>query len=285
MNELYSPVVTELPKGFVPYQQWPEYDAAKNFPSLFRARTVHTGLFGTQWSFGPLVFEEYVSDHEPACLKERTRIVCWQRITRCDIPRGWHRMGAKPMRIEGFADLAHGYSPQNWNETARRYRNIWFARHHNKTHVIERISYSDFEEAYRRSTVARKKGMSLLIPLKRKVPEHQEHIECVVARELASGSIRAGAAFINSPTYNGSYYAAGFITEEAKRLPAMIGILSNWFEESHKKSIRFLHFGAFWQPGDPKDWKGFSFFKSIFGLQYLIYPPLLVRFVRGNQIV
>ncbi len=89
-------------------------------------------------------------------------------------------------------------------------------------------------------------------------------------------------ATLTSPACRGSYYISGFIVKDAEHDPVMVGLMDNWFKTSLEKNIAFLHFGGFWAPGNPQNWKGYSQFKAKFGLSYIAFPPTLFRFLPGK---
>jgi hypothetical protein len=101
-------------------------------------------------------------------------------------------------------------------------------------------------------------------------------------RHIPSREVVAAMAFIDSATHKGSHYVCGFIQPAFAHVPAMVALVDHWHKDALVRGIRFLHFGRFWQKGDPEEWKGFSQFKSKFGLYYISYPPALWRFQRGR---
>jgi len=286
---MYGNVITELPDGFVPLQQWPEYDLAHlPFPT-FNPELVDSNPRGVRWSLWPFTFEEYVSETEPDLSRSdptrraRNRLVLWRTATRIASPRGWIRIGYRAAKLEGFAELGQEAYYTHWDESAKRYRNKWLRNYAEKTHRIESIDYNTFKAAYERSEVAKKVKSLLLDMIERQTDERtRPYYEFIVVTNIATGARIAGMCLLNSPTHRASYYVSGFYTSEEGHVPAMVALMDHWFKTSHARGMRFLHFGEFWMRGKPKNWKGFSLFKAKFGLHYIAYPPALLRFMPGR---
>jgi hypothetical protein len=289
MDTQYGNVIHELPEGFVPREQWPEYALAADVPPLLAPRVVGKRPVGMYRRFWPIVVEEYISDEEPVLADSDpsgvalNRMIIWQRLCRSDVPRGWRVFSSEPTRLEGFAEIQQGEYWHQWSESARRYRKKWHEECLGSRYRISAVSYADFERAYKKSTVVKVVKNSLLDVIKRKLalPEGK-HIELWCAESLETGEFVAGMATITSPTCHGSHYISGFVTQAAGKDPAMVGLMDHWFHISHARGVRFLHFGGFWTKGSPENWKGFSLFKSKFGLKYIACPSPLFRFQRGR---
>lgn len=285
----YKPVLTQLPDGYVPREQWPEYDLASDAPNFLGPRLVGKKPKGMYRRLWPIVVEEYISNDEPVLEDSDpqgialNRMLIWQRPTRSDVPKGWWTMSKETTRLDGFAHLKEADYWKGWSESARRYRRKWFAEHSNTTHTIELVSYGEFEAAYKKSSVWKVVKRVLLDIIKRKLSSPAApHVELWGARSVHSGNVVAGMATLTSPSCKGSYYISGFITPEGEADPVMIGLMDNWFSLSLSRGIAFLHFGGFWIPGNPKNWKGFSIFKQKFGLSYIAWQPALFRFRKGK---
>ena len=288
MNFLYGEL-TEPPKDFSPPETWPEYGLLAE-PLGFCAReSVGSAPMGVRWSAWPLTFEEYVSDREPDVEESkkgtlaRNRWVTWKRISRADIPPGWRIGPKKPWRIDGFHTLSSGDYTGIWHKNARREARLWRERHLDVTHRIEQASFEEFKRAYLMSSTLKKTGMDMLSILERKYAlGAREYIELWVVRDIKHTLIVAGTAIINSPSTKSSVRFCPFMLPAARETFASTGLVDYWFELSQQRGVRYQVFTCFWQPGDPKGWKGPAEFKSHFGLKYVAYPPLLYRFVRGK---
>ncbi|MCX6820163.1 MAG: hypothetical protein NT019_02705 [Candidatus Adlerbacteria bacterium] len=284
---MYGTIVTEAPEGFVPYHQWPEYKLETDVPTFLGPRKVGVDPVGMYRRFWPIVVEEYISDKEPVLVDSdpkkisANRVLMWQRLFRTDTPAGWKRLAIKPRELEGFALLESAYYVAQWSESARRYRKKWREHFLNKECVVEKISAEDFKAAYVASDIKPYIRRLYTDMVTRKLAAGAP-MQFFAARDIRTKTIISAMAVINSPTCHGSFYLCGFISKKYEHVPAMVGLMDAWHAESLASGIRFLHFGRFWQKGDPEDWKGFSTFKAKFGLHYISYPPALWRFVRGK---
>ena len=282
----YHPVASVLPEGCVPYEQWPEYMLESDIEQILRPSAVDEYPRGRRWGRWPFYFEEYISDIEPMVdaaeysASTHTRIVRWHRVTRTDIPQGWRSFSKKPSKIEGIVDLAN--TPEfvkHWSKTTRQYYKKW-QRCGGEGYAIVETDFQTFAKAYRRSSVSKKTYATCINITKRKVERGNPNILFFTVQ--LQNKIIAGMSVIVSPTHQASYYDCGFILTEAESVPAMVGLMHYWHTKSLTEGIRFLHLGNFWFPGKPKSWKGFSEFKSKFGLVYIEYPPALYRLQKGS---
>jgi hypothetical protein len=278
--------LTLLPEGFIPYQQWPEYNAIASISKFFRLKSVGVRPIGTQLTVWPLCFEEYMGDIEPdlSCWNSSkqalVRIIIWRRVMRKDIPRGWHLFSRKPDRTVGFTQIHPNEAYFiRWSKVARYDRRQWLTRYLNNTYVIENVSLEEFEEAYKKSTLGHLTRHDMSNSLRLKFQKDPTHITLWAARRTSDRKILAGIAIISSPTYHASFYYIGFFRREINKDPVMTGLVDHWFQWAQKKEIMFLHFGSFWQVGDPESWKGFSKFKEKFRPQYIVHPSSLHRFI------
>lgn len=284
---MYGEIVTEAPEGYVPYQQWPEYMLAADIPPLLAPRLVGKNPVGVYRRFWPIVVEDYMSDKEPVLADSdpegisANRILIWQRVFSTKIPRGWRRFSMRSPLLEGFAHITDNEYRAPWSESARRYVRKWEREHLGKDFVVEAISLETFLAAYRESDI-NKYIRSLYADMVERKQKGGAHVRFIAARHIPSNDIVAAMALVDSPTHKGSHYLCGFIQKKYEHIPAMVGLVDRWYEESLTQGITFLHFGRFWQKGDPSDWKGFSQFKAKFGLHYISYPPALWKFQKGT---
>ena len=92
----------------------------------------------------------------------------------------------------------------------------------------------------------------------------------------------AGTAVLYSPTHHSSMRYCPFMLPEGRLVYASTALIDRWYKEAQMRGITTQLFTSFWHQGLPSSWKGFSEFKSHFGLQYVFYPPTLYRFVGGK---
>ncbi len=290
MDFLYGDIV-EAPKGFAPPEAWPEYGVVAD-PLGFCAREeVGESPKGVRWARWALCFEEYVGDLEPDLEQSkkgrlaRNRVIGWKRVARTDVPCGWHRTSKKTWRIDGFHTLAPaGDYTAGWFKNARREARLWQENFLGSQYTVEDISIEEFAEAYKKSTAAQKTDLTLLHVLLRKwaMPEIRKHIVLWGVRDIKTSRIVAGTAAISSPTHKSSVRFCPFMLPEARSTYASTGLVDHWFAWAQQKGIERMLFTCFWQPGDPKGWQGPAEFKSHFGLQYVAYPPFVMRLARGK---
>lgn len=284
---MYGTILKEAPEGYVPYQQWPEYVLAADIPPLLAPRLVGKNPVGVYRRFWPIVVEDYMSDKEPVLADSdlegisANRILIWQRVFSTEIPHGWRRFSIRSSLLEGFAHITDNDYRAPWSESARRYVRKWEREHLGKDFVVEAISLETFLAAYKESDI-NKYIRSLYADMVVRKQKGGAHVRFIAARHIPSNDIAAAMALVDSPAHKGSHYLCGFIQKKYEHIPAMVGLVDRWYEESLKQGITFLHFGRFWQKGDPSDWKGFSQFKAKFGLHYISYPPALWRFAKGR---
>lgn len=288
MYHLYGTILSILPEGLVPKEQWPEFKPAA-LPQAF-CDPVQVGQKpkGVRWSLWPLTFEEYVSDEEPDLSasdphkQARHRLVMWRRITRTTATPKWWTLWHTSSRLEGFAKLRPGDYWAEWSENARRQRKKWLTDFAEKTYHIRRATYAEYEQGYAKSLVAKKtmrESNRIVQQMEKCAPEIMSYW---VTQRICDGAIKAGIACIHSDSTRNSYYAAGFYHTDTQDAPLMVGLMDTWYRDRQQHGYRFLHMGQFWFPGEPKTWKGFSNFKAKFGLFYIAYPPLLYQFARGR---
>lgn len=268
--------------SYVPREQWPEYDVASNFEP--EVKPVRTGIkpFGVRWGLWPLFLEQYVGDQEPALNEPSAppRLLVWRRTHPSPKPAGWIALGRKVSRREGYVPLGQGSFESRWSESARRERRAWHQQHLGTTHTIEKVGFDEFKSAYLASAVGIRLGEYHLRMVARRLKgPHADAVELWAARGR-TGALTAGIAVVSSDTCKASYYLCGFHSNDG--VPAMIGLMDHWLSWAQERGHAYADLGEFWIPGAPREWKGFSLFKSKLGPEYVDYPPALIRFVWGK---
>jgi hypothetical protein len=274
------------PKNFAPPEAWSEYGYVAMPKTICAREEVGTSPKGIRWGLGPIVFEEYTTDEEPQLDNSgtlaRPRFVAWRRITRSDVPSGWYQLSKQPFRIDGYAVVDHAYA-ERWQKNARRDLRLWQENFLHKSYEIEVLSFDEFCATYAHSTVARKIGLELLRVLERKLAlPTAHHIKLWGVRNKNTGAIIAGTAAVYSPSQSASIRECPFILPEARHCFAMTGLMAHWFDHSLREGITLHQFTHFRQKGDPRDWRGFSEFKSHFVDGLVAAPPALWRFATGK---
>ncbi len=275
-----------LPQGYKTYLADPGY--------LKREATTQSGFTlvgqpdctGVSWQYGPVKFERYVSDVEPKYDPTGPwRLVTWQRVNSNEIPRGWKttRLVMNTSRT-GFAtiDGAADYF-KKWDSHAQRHRKTWL-KQANDWEIVP-ITVDEYIAAYKRSKQDAFLKFLFSNMLKQKAKGHGALLHIVGARHKTPHSqVEAGFAFIDVPETQQSIHLMSFHSEEAKKVSVGTGLMDYWFLRSPEFGIKYLEFGCFWTPGEPKSWQGFSKFKAQFGLQFTDYPQPLARFMGQSPI-
>jgi hypothetical protein len=285
----YGTILAVIPADFTPPEIWPEYGHIADPVSVCRRELLQDNPVVIRWSLWPLTFEQYWGDVEPNVHTHSdgplalNRIVYWRPLRNLQAPSGWHTSMEKIFRIDGYQKLDGDFT-KRWHKNARRDLRIWQENFLNTTHRVEIISFEEYDDAYKKSLVAKREGLDRLNFMKRKlmIPAAKEHTRIVGVRTISTGKIVAGTGVVFSPTYKSSTHLVPFIHEEARNLYAATGLIHYWFEESLKAGCPNVMTTNFWHKGKPKSWKGFSEFKSHFGWDYICYPRAYWRFVRGK---
>ncbi len=278
---------TPLPDEYISPLYWPEFINTVSIPSFLHPTRIGDRA-DNAWRLWPVSVESYHSEGEPnlaasAPFSLPFRLVMWHRDTdTAPHPKGWVAFRSRPESVIGFSDITNlkEYTTR-WSKGARRERAL-FQKRFSHAYSIERTTYPEFENAYLRGTIRPiLKHILVKTIVKPHTQKNSEHVTLWVARRRADTKIVAGIATLDSPTGNGSYYLAGFYLREVSKIPLMTALIDNWFTVSQQKGLRFMHFGLFYQPGDPRAWKGYSNFKAKFGVQYASRPPTLYKWIRG----
>lgn len=290
--EDYASLARPLPPHLAPPELWPEYGAIAIPRTVCAREEIHANVPGVRWGLWPLYFEEYLGDEEPDLRPGMhgalayNRMISWKRLRRTDIPKGWFLLSRRSWRIDAYRELPEGeHHTAQWNKNSRYNLRAWQELERSGRFRIEEVALDEFMQAYRGSTVDSKVGMHLAEILERKyaMPAVAPHLSLWGVRDTQSGALIAGTGAAHSPTYRASIREASFITDAAKHIHASTALMDRWMGEAAAKGAASLFFTHFWQRGEPRNWKGFSAFKSHFGhLHYISYPPILWKF-RGGK--
>ena len=237
---------------------------------------------GIRWRMGPIWFEKYFSDTEPNIQKfNHPRVIIWQPILMFEKPKTWKRLWFDKMVKNGFTDITNKESYWNdWDYGARRYRNNFLK---DKKYAIEKTSLQVFLSNYPNVKNYKKIKKWVMYKLNnyRKFCGNDVHFFLAIQNDKKI--ISGGLAIVDFPNLNQSIHLASFINPKVKDNQIGVGLIDYWFKECMKNKISILNFGAFWSCGDPRDWKGFSDFKSKFGIHFLEYPHSLFKIVLANR--
>lgn len=268
-----------LPSGYIHFKQSLSYLRGDWGP---KARVHLVGgddCLGVRWWHGPLCFEGYETDVEPRIGSGPRRMIIWQPLTRSDKPRGWHRSFIQMnFRRTGFAEIKNPERYwESWTPHAERHRRRWLRE---RDYQIEEAPEDEFIAAYRDATqVPRYLRGDFVKMVRRRRALHGADTHLFVARERKTGRIVAGLAVVDTLDALHSTHLISFVHADVASTSAGAGLIDHWFRHCIRHGIRFLNFGVFWTFGDPWSWRGFSKFKSQFGINYIHRPNPLVKFV------
>lgn len=265
-----------LPKGYIPYRGEPHYLKRECGTSGWRRLVGAAGGYGTAWGFGPFRFARYDGDREPVVDDAGpARLTYWQRTTRRETPAGWSRsLIGLPTRLTGFVDLETSPTEAGWTSHARRHIKHWRRQ---EKFVIEDVDVERFREMYRRSKLPSHIRKVFNEMLQQKKRDHGARLHCFGLIRVSDGFLRGGFACLDIPESRQSIHIASFVMPDAERAAGGYGLVERWFRHGREQGLRFMDFDIFWAPGNIPAWKGFSKFKSQFGVTFIPRPPLLAR--------
>lgn len=273
-----------LPEGCFTYKQSRFYLNGECFNERNKHVVGENGCWGLRWRVGPIWIESYENDNEPKIQSfNKPRLIIWQPLSRLDKPVGWRR---SPMQMNirqtGFTPIINLETYwENWSEHSRRHRKKWLKQ---KQYVIEECKLEEFCFYYnKKSKLTFLKNVYIKLITKHK-NANSNLIHLFAARDIKTKKIAAGLAVFDLPDTNQSDHMISFFDQKLKNTSIGVGLIDHWFKHAINNKINFLNFGAFWGPGEPKSWKGFSQFKSQFGIYLINRPNPLVRFVGKNKI-
>jgi hypothetical protein len=265
----------------ITYREHPAY-LTRESDGLPRTAIVgRDGCWGSRWFHGPLCFERFTSDREPEIPRDgQARFITWQTISRTDRPRGWWRgFPGMSIGLTGYAAVPQdGPIDRDWTAHARRHLKRWRA----SGWSVREIPLEDYRDAYSGSSqdvILRTMFGSIL---NGKLKGHQGLARIYGASAAPGGPVEAGFISIDAPETSESLHLMSFIRPAAEASSAGTGLMAHWFDVARERGTKYLDFGIFWQKGDPRSWKGFSRFKSQFGIRFVRYPTPLVRIVSGR---
>jgi hypothetical protein len=266
------------PKGYVSYLETAAFQA-REVQGNRHARFLSGGkIWGARAILGPLVFDRYMGDEEPVLEPGGPlRLVMWQPIRLLTAPAGWKESRlVERKNTTGIADVQPtGDYMKDWTSHAKRHTKAW--RKERDNWIIEPINYDQFEIAYKKAKIDPILKLAFKSLLRQKIKSHGGLMHIVGARRAHSTVYEAGFAYLHIPEVQQMYHTISFIAPSAKDTEVGYGLMDYWFEHAQRIGVTKLDFGVFWTPGDPPSWKGFSRFKSQFGVKIIYYPRAFVR--------
>lgn len=270
-----------FPDFYRPYRANPAYVLRESLVQpRFEMSPAHSdGPLGVRWHYGPLRFERFETDVEPAPSRSAPlRLVLWQRLVRQDRPRGWwpgdRQMG---MKMGGVSFLGKdGDYTTRWRSHARRQLRRWKKLLVAGEREVVPMTLEEFLAGYAHADQTT--FMKILYPpvVRMKSKAHGEHVRFIGTRR-PGGPIDAALATIDVPECETSIHLAAYMGGTGKADDTGTGLIDEWFRECRSRGIRVLDFGHFWSPGDLSEYKGYSRFKSQFDVRMIPFPRPLVR--------
>ncbi|MBM3204899.1 hypothetical protein FJZ48_02895 [Candidatus Uhrbacteria bacterium] len=239
-------------------------------------------ICGIRWKHGPFVFDAFFGDVEPRIEPGPARMIIWQPSAVRNKPKGWFRswIQMNPRRT-GYVEVGScEHYWKNWSEHARRHRSRWVK---DGRFLIEKVSLDEFMTVYRQATRLGWLKHFFISHLKSRNTLHASLIKVFGAREKTTGKMVAGFVGMDIPEASASLHLVSFIDRAVRDSSVGTGLMDEWFQDAITRGIKYLDFDLFWAPGDPREWKGFSRFKSQFGTQFIQYPMPFIKFVRGSK--
>ncbi len=272
-----------LPEGFIHPRQSKKYIQSEILPNFIFDFIGEKGPLGIRWHFGPVWFEKYISEAEPKIEKSgRFRLITWQQIGRDCEPKGWRQFwnNSELVKQTGFAEITYPEKYwENWDEGARRYRNKFL---NSKLNSIKEVSLDEFISFFPNERKYRKFNGRVQIKLNTHFKFNKNNTHFFLAQNNRTGEIVGGLAVTDLPEIKYSVHLAAFVNSQEADSSVSVGLIDHWFKRSIKNNLRFLDFGVFYTNGDNSSWKGFSDFKSKFGIYFIRYPRILFKITFPN---
>lgn len=267
---------------FLMREMWPDYNLLQSIvPAM---KPVAQGEW-IEYGFWPMIIQVYQGDTRPGIGNKRyltPRILAWDRIqqnSKADTS-GWLSVGKSSRKLYGFLEIRDDKYIYKWNDTARYGLRKWQSVYKCQYDIIE-VSFAKFSVLYKQSETyllmdKNTRDNAVTSSEKRNVSGRLRMIYLLL-KEKDTGISSAGLAYESSQESTNTYYSIGFLKSYQEKTPLMIGLIHEWIERERIKGMHYFNFGAFWKEGDPKSWKGYSFFKKKFGVTMIELPPSLIR--------
>lgn len=265
------------PDDFIPYRSSLDYwkrEASDGKRIIIQQEKT----FGVRWHHGPLYIDGFYRDPEPKIEPGPRRLVIWQPTNHLEKPRGWIKFFSQMnARMTGYAEVGQPDAYwKTWTEHAQRHRKKWLKE---ERFYLEEISGEEFMIAYRQVKKLGWLRLFFIDHLKSRIAQHGSLMHFFVARDTSTRKIVSGLAVLDIPEIASSLHVVSFIYPEVMDSSVGVGLIDYWFQYALAHHITFLDFDLFWAPGDPREWKGFSRFKSQFGTKLIRYPHPFLKFV------
>ena len=273
-----------VPVGYRRYMATRRY-LEREYAGWPRFRVVPAGdATGVSQSLGMLDLVIFRGDEEPVRLvRKKAHVDIWYPTVRTDVPLGWRRLPVPgDRRMTGFSQIGPVGDRywERWSSQAQRHRKQWEKQEELELFVP---TLEEYVEAYARCGMRRGLVDAFTEALVRKARTHAGLIRLFGAREVVSKRMVAGLATLDVPESHQAMHVTSFIHPSARSSPAGVALVDAWFADAQARGLSFLDFDGFYALGDPVSWKGYSKFKSQFGVHFIKYPGSLVRWVPASR--
>lgn len=235
---------------------------------------------GLRWERGPFRFEGYYSDEEPIPDPlARRRLIVWQPLYKKQRRmKGWWRFPLPVnVRRTGYAEITDPeHYWKDWSENVRRQRAKWLKQ---KPLIIEEVPLEEYIEAFREAKPWFHMRDLFVQAIRERLVQHPGLVRITGARDPLTKRVRAGFVYLDVPEAKSSIHLTSFYHPDEARTGVGTGLVDAWFAHAVRHGIRYLDFDLFWVRGEPREWKGFSTFKSQFGTKFVDYPLPFMKIV------
>ncbi len=207
------------------------------------------------------------------------QIVYWNKFEDSPAEKGWSRVTQSPRAKIGYVILeAEKAYYASWSPRMRTHRrNQWLKLLGEGVYSIETIDKASFVSAFSTSDSVRKFDARHRRGYRKLLDTCTGDTEFYVMRRSEDGSIAAGRAVAYNVRHKTAEALVYFHNFRKTDLHTAVGLWDHLYREASQKGIRYITFGESWMKGRPEAWKGFSDFKSKFGLRYFYLPSTLCR--------
>ncbi len=203
----------------------------------------------------------------------KPHVVFWQNTVMSKRPAGWLtwplREGAEAYGIAKITATPDYFS--GWSSHAKRHRKNWLSQDSTQWQ-IRNATVGEFCRSYKHA----KQGIGLPTMMssvvKYKIKMHGNLCKLYLVEHKQTKDIAAGLCVLDVPECKTSAHIAAFILEAGKLTSAGTGLIDYWYRQSIEQGFEYLDFGVIRSNGEPRDWQGYTDFKTQF-LTHTIFQP------------
>lgn len=269
-------------KDFVPREEWPEYDITHSVAPFLHPRKEDSWIYYGMW---PLYLAVYFGQTAPNVSRKKfwwPTIFVWDTVNLPALKerQGWIQIGNTPRKRLGVLEVRDEFFYKKWSTTAKYDRKVWLTMKDVLYEIVDMEAQEFFNE-YRKSDTYIHMGKDVrnlaLHGAERRLLFKKVRVHFLAAKESSTGKVLAGFVYEASTTGVNTYYSIGFVHSYKEKAPLMTGLINEWIERERVRGYIWFNFGAFWKPGDPKSWIGYTNFKKKFGVVIHDLPPSRIK--------